>query len=196
MGTNSSRDPIFTPELVKILKIFGIASILLVLILSFFNEKRADNTGVDRTFKVNSSNRLFFLNLRAINYDREARVDAKMLLFRHKERDQNEDSKSLGFVIVLNSLKDEAYIYLEPRGVDWPLILKASADDESKEFILENGNTSSFLAYVQEIKPWIDQDAKFSLKTKEGWIPLWGQQEEIKSLKEVVNDYFNLLNDR
>ncbi|MEN2280734.1 hypothetical protein AAGF08_01250 [Algoriphagus sp. SE2] len=196
MGTNSSRDPIFTPELVKILKIFVIASILLVLVLSFFNERRADNTGEARTFKVNSSNRLFFLNLRAINYDREAKVDAKMLLFRHKDRKQDVNSKSLDFVIVLNSSKEEAYIYLEPKEVDWPLKLKARTDDGIKEFILENGNTSTFLAYAQELKPSIDQGAKFSINTTNGWIPIWDQQGEIESLKEVLKDYFNLLNDR
>jgi len=196
MGTNSSKDPIFTPELVKILKIFGIASILLVMVLSFFNEKRADNTGDDRTFKVNSSNRLFFLNLRAINYDREARTDAKMLLFRHKERNHLENQLRLDLVIVLNSLKDEAYIYLEPQGVDWPLNLNASTINGSKEFILENGNISTFLSYAQTLKPWIEEDAEFSINTAKGWVPLWEKQNEKESLKEILNDYFKLLEDK
>jgi hypothetical protein len=196
MGTNSSRDPIFTPELVKIIKIFGLASILLVLVLSFFNEKRADNSGEDRTFQVNSSNRLFFLNLRAINYDREARTDAKMMLFRHKDRNQDENLVGLGLVIVLNSSKDEAYIYFEPRGIDWSINLKIQTKTESIEFQFENGNISTFLSYAQLLKQEIEQDADFSISTPNGWIPLWEKQEEKESLKEILNDYFKLLEDK
>jgi hypothetical protein len=196
MGTNSSRDPIFTPELVKIIKIFGLASILLVLVLSFFNEKRADNSGEDRTFQVNSSNRLFFLNLRAINYDREARTDAKMMLFRHKDRNQEENLVGLDLVIVLNSSKDEAYIYLEPKDVNWPINLKIQTKTESIEFQFENGNISTFLSYAQLLKQEIEQDADFSISTPNGWIPLWEKQEEKESLKEILNDYFKLLEDK
>lgn len=196
MGKGTSKDPIFTPELLKILKIFGIASVFIVLLLSFFNEKRANNTGEDQTFKVNDSNRLFFLNLKAIHYDREARSDAKMLLFRHKDRNQEENERGLDLVIIQNSLKDEAYIYLEPKNIDWPLNIKAFTLTDSASFTFENGNAQTFLSYVNSIKPWVDAQANFSIESKDGWQPLWQKNEEQEAIKEILNDYFKLLEDK
>lgn len=196
MARNSSSDPIFTPELVRIIKIFGLASLLLVLALSFFNEKRANNSGKDRTFKVNDSNHLFFLNLRAIHYLRENRTDAKMVLYRHKDIPTGEKEKGLNLVIVQNSLKDEAYIYFEPINLDWPISLKAKTDTDSAEFQFENGNAMTFLSYVNALKPWIDQEAKFTLKTDSGWIKLWQGEGEMDAIKEVLEDYFKLLENK
>lgn len=196
MANQNNKDKIFTPELVKILKIFGIASLLLVLSLSFFNEKRANNSGEDRTFKVNSSNRLFFLNLRAIHYDRESRTDAKMTLFSHKDRKEAVDSiPNLELRIILNSLKDEAYIYLEPVNLDWPINLKAVLEENEKEFSFENGNRELFFGYVNQLKPWIEQDASFWIKNSNEWKPLWQEQEEKEAIKETLTDYFKLLED-
>lgn len=194
MGTNSSRDPIFTPELAKILKIFGIASIVLVVVLSFFNEKRANNTGEDRTFKVNSSNRLFFLNLRAIHYDREARTDAKMTLYRHK--DQNTNLSNLGLVLILNSLKDEAYIYFEPIKTDWPIEIKVESSSGMKAFHFENGNNALLYSYFKELEPWFEEDADFSIRIKGEWKALWKVQEEREAIKEVMSDFNELLSDK
>ncbi|MBB6326504.1 hypothetical protein FHS59_002132 [Algoriphagus iocasae] len=196
MAKNSSRDPIFTPELLKVLKIFGLASLFLVFALSFFNDKRADNTGEDRTFKVNDSNRLFFLNLRAIHYEREARADAKMTLFRHKGLLHEESKPSLNFVIILNALKDESYIYFEPQNIDWPIDLKAVSSEGEKLFHLENGNNMLFYSYLNELSPWIEVDAGFYIQVDGNWERIWETEEERESLKEIIEDYIQLLENK
>ncbi|MEP2298333.1 MAG: hypothetical protein ABJI21_18640, partial [Algoriphagus sp.] len=120
MPQRQKSNDILSPELVKILKIFGLISIGLILILSFFNTKRANNTGDDLTFRISPSSRLYFLNVRAIRYDREIRSDAGMLLFRHGNRSVSPTEPLLNLVLILNSRKEEAYLYLEPESVDWP----------------------------------------------------------------------------
>lgn len=189
----SGKDPILTPELLKIIKIFGLASIALVLVFSLFNEKRANNTGDDLTFRVNDSNRLFFLNLKAIHYNQEKNQDAKMTLYRHSDLSYSEDEVGLIPIILLNPGKDEAYLYLEAINTDWPLKIKAVVAQDSTEFQFENGNREQFLAYVNNIRPWMDQEANFFIKINEKWTPLWSTPDEKKALEETLNDYFQLL---
>lgn len=79
----SQHDKIMTPELIKIIKIFGISSLVLVLLLSIFNERRANSSGSDSTImRVALAERLFFKNVRASFYDIEGHREAKMTIYR------------------------------------------------------------------------------------------------------------------
>ena len=194
MAHKPKTDPILTPELIKIIKIFGIASISLVFVLSFFNDKRANNSGEDDTFRMADSDRLYFLNVRASYYDRENRTEAGMVLFRHGKRVISDSIPVLDLLIILNSPKDEAYLYLEPKNIDWPIKIRASTDLKSKEFFLDNGNKLDHKSHADKLKPWIDETASFELWDKEVWIPIWETPKEKEVLKTIFNDYFRLLN--
>ncbi|MFC5626753.1 hypothetical protein [Algoriphagus winogradskyi] len=196
MPQRQKPNEVFTPELVKILKIFGLISIGLVLLLSFFNSKRANNTGDDLTFRMTSSSRLYFLNVRAIKYDRENRSDAGMVLFRHGNREVSEADPLLDLVIILNSQKDEAYLYLEPVNLEWPLQIRASKAGKEKMFQFQNSNNSDFLTYVRDLEPWILDEAKFEIYHGSGWGSLWAKPKEKQAVKTILEDYFRLINER
>ncbi|MEB2773987.1 hypothetical protein SYJ56_01630 [Algoriphagus sp. D3-2-R+10] len=196
MPQRQKANNILSPELIKILKIFGLVSVGLVLLLSFFNTKRANNTGKDTTFRMASSNRIYFLNVRAINYDRETRSDAGMVLFRHWKREISENKASLDLVIILNSQKEEAYIYMEPVNMDWPLEIRVSMDGKQEEVQLQNGNNSEFLKYVRQLEPWIANDAKFEIRQNSAWVDIWSTPKEKEALKTLVEDYFRLIDER
>ena len=195
MPSRQKSTEIFTPELIKIFKIFGLISIGLVLLLSFFNTKRANNSGDDLTFRMTSSSRLYFLNVRALKYDRESRSDAGMLLFRHGKREIPDSNPSLDLVIILNSQKDEAYLYLKPINMDWPLEIRASKDGKQHVFQFQNSNNSDFLNYVRDLEPWIIDDAKFELKKDSTWTSIWAKPKEKEALKAILEDYFRLINE-
>ena len=194
MAHKPKTDPILTPELIKIIKIFGIASISLVFVLSFFNDKRANNSGEDDTLKMANSDRLYFLNVRASYYDRENRIDARMVLFRHGKRVISDSIPALDLLIILNSQKDEAYLYLEPKNIDWPIKIRASDEIKSEEFFLENGNKSDHKSHMDKLKPWIEESASFDLWYNDAWIQIWETPKEKEVLKTILNDYFRLLN--
>lgn len=196
MPQRQKTNIIFTPELVKIVKIFGLISIGLVLLLSFFNTNRANNSGEDLSFRMTSSSRIYFLNVRVLKYDRESRLDAGMLLFRHGKRAISNTEPVLDLVIILNNPKDEAYLYLEPMNVDWPLEIRASKDGKEKVFQFQNGNNSEFLGYVRQLEPWIANDAQFELKVDSSWIPIWSTPKEKEAIKTIIEDYFRLINER
>ncbi|MBA4299947.1 MAG: hypothetical protein C0433_07580 [Cyclobacterium sp.] len=190
----AQSDQVLTPEVVKLLKIFIFLSLGLVLILSFFNSYRANNTGEDKSYRVNDSNRLYFMNVRAIHYDREVRRDAGMTLFRHGKRLQSDAQPSLDLVILLNPVKDDAYIYFELKNADWPIRLSAKTDKDVLVFDFSNGNNDEHFGLIQKLKPLIQANAEFELILDGKTFPIWSNEMEKEAVKSVVEDYFRLLN--
>ena len=189
----SKRDPIFTPELVKVLKIFIFSSLALVLVLSFFNGYRANNSGEDRTFRVTDSNRLYFQNVRSIHYDREIRQDASMTLFRHRNRLETDTLPSLDLVIILNPVKDDAYIYFELKNGEWPIQIRTTYSGMVETIDFGNGNNLDHFNLFKKIAPLIEQNAQFELILGEKLYPLWAEEKEKDVLKTVSEDYLRLL---
>ncbi|HCD86693.1 MAG TPA: hypothetical protein DEQ87_03500 [Algoriphagus sp.] len=185
----AAKDPVLTPELLKIIKIFGIASILMVLGLSFFNSRRANNTGEDLTFRMSDAARIYFLNMKAINYNREIRSDAGMTLFRHEDLSVKNDEAGIQLVLILNPPKDEAYLYLEPRNFDWPIQIKSGGET----FIFKNGNKSDHLSAINQLKALIENGKMIFLVQNEREIPLWEEESEKDALKQVFEDYARLV---
>lgn len=190
----TKRDPVLTPELVKIIKIFIFSALGLVLILSFFNGYRANNSGDDRTFRINYSNRLYFLNVRSIYYDREVRRDAGMTLFRHGKRMQSDSLPTLDLVILLNSAKENAYVYFELNNADWPIKISAKSQAETTVLEFQNGNNADHFSMFQQLKFFIESDAKFEIDLGQKTTPLWSDPKEKSAIKSVFEDYERLLN--
>lgn len=189
----TKRDPVLTPELVKILKIFIFSALGLALILSFFNDYRANNSGEDRTFRVDDSDRLYFLNVRSIFYDREIRRDAGMTLFRHGKRVQSDALPTLDVVILLNPAKDEAYVYFDLKNAEWPIQIRAKAAGKDQIFEFSNGNNSDHYDFLKKLKPLIEQDSDFELIVGGKSFPFWSEEKEKLAIKSVTDDYFSLL---
>ena len=193
MSKRANSDSVFTPELLQIIKIFGAVSLGLVLILSFFNERRASNTGQDQTFMMTSASRMYFQNVKGIQYDRELRRDAAMTVYRHKKLTVEGANPNMSMMIILNPSKDEAYIYLEPINLDWPLTLRIYSNENSKSYTFENGNKSDHLHYFQLLKPAIEAGSLIELQTRFGWNPIWSTPKEKEALKAILEDFENLI---
>lgn len=190
----SGKDNILNPELIKILKIFLISSFALVLVLSFFNTYRANNTDEDKTFKVQDSNRLFFMNVRSIQYVREYRKDAGMTLFRPKGELQEGNLPSLNPAIILNPRKDEAYIYFELSQAEFPVQIEVLTAGDSLIFDFSGGNNKENYALFRKIQPFWENEASFMLRIGKEVFPLWDDPKQIEALKTISEDYLRLLN--
>ena len=189
-----TRDPVLTPELIKIMKIFIFSSFGLVLIFSFFNTYRADNTGQDRTFKVSDAEKLYFMNVRSIHYDREPRRDAGMTLFRHGKRMQSDSLPTFEPMILINPIKDEAYIFFELLNAEYPISLHALSDKDSTSVEFSNGNNQDHLKLMNQLKTWIDANYQIVLKKGSQSFPLWSTEKEKDVFKTIAEDYFRLIN--
>lgn len=189
-----TRDPVLTPELIKILKIFIFSSFGLVLVFSFFNTYRADNTGQDRTFKVSDAEKLYFLNVRSIHYDRELRRDAGMTLFRHGKRMRSDSLPTFEPMILVSPIKDEAYIFFELLNAEYPISLYTLSDKDSTSVEFSNGNNQDHLKLMNQLKPWIEANYQIVLKKGNKSFPLWFNEEEKEVFKTIAEDYFRLIN--
>lgn len=190
----SSKAPVLTPDLIKVLKIFLGSALGLVLVLSFFDGYRANNTGKDRSFQVADADRLFFLNLRSIHYDREMRQEAGMELFRHGKRPRIDTIPVFFPAILLPSKTNEAYLFFELEGADYPIQIQAILGDEVIQLPVDLGGNTVHKALGEQLWPLVQQNASFSWLVGEKEYPLWQTESEKEVLKTVLTDYFRILN--
>jgi hypothetical protein len=190
----SSKAPVLTPDLIKVLKIFLGSALALVLVLSFFDGYRANNTGKDRTFQVADADRLFFVNLRSIHYDREVRPEAGMELFRHGNRLKPDSIPTFFPALLLHSKQKEAYLFFELEGADYPIQIQAILGDEVIQLPFDLGGNTAHKALGEQLWSLLQQNASFSLSVNGKETPLWQTESEKEVLKTVLTDYFRILN--
>jgi len=56
--------------------------------------------------------------------------DAGMQIFRNKTFSNEDEDPNLGLILILNPGKDEAYIYLEPINLDWPIAVRLTSEND------------------------------------------------------------------
>jgi hypothetical protein len=190
----SSKAPVFTPDLIKVLKIFLGSALGLVLLLSFFDGYRADNTGKDRSFKIVDADKLFFVNLRSIHYDRELRSEAKMELFRYGKRRKFDTIPSFFPAILLPSKTKEAYLFFELEGADYPIQIQAILGDEVIQIPFDLSGNTAHKSLGEQLWPLLQQQASFKLLVEGKEYPLWQTESDQEVLKTVLTDYFRILN--
>ncbi len=190
----SSKAPVLTPDLIKVLKIFLGSALGLVLILSFFDGYRANNTGKDRSFQVADADRLFFVNLRSIHYDRELRKEAEMEIFRHGKRSRINTIPGFFPAILLPSKTNEAYLFFELEGVDYPIQIQAKFGEDIIQIPFDLEGNTAHKALGEQLWTLLQQNASFSLSVDGKEYPLWQTESEKEVLKTVLTDYFRILN--
>ena len=190
----SSKATVFTPDLIKVLKIFLGSALGIVLLLSFFDGYRADNTGKDRSFQAAAADRLFFLNLRSIHYDRELRSEAEMELFRHGKRQIDTHKPSFFPAILFPSKKEEAYLFFELEGTNYPIQIQVM--DQGKETLIsfDLAGNAAHKALAEQLWPLLQRGASFTWGLNGTKSPLWANESEKEVLKTILSDYFRLLN--
>jgi hypothetical protein len=188
----------FDPELLKILRIFGIASLSFVLILSFFNEKRADNTGEDPTFRITDASRIYFGNIRRAYYQVEGKQGAGLDIYRLGKRVVDSTQNVLNLAIVMNRSRNTAYLYVEPHGRlenQNPLEIRWKLSDtrEGGTISFSFGDRHSHLVFVKEIISKLEKEAGFEAKLDDAWVSILENETERKAFMTTAKDYFRLV---
>ncbi|MBD8488912.1 hypothetical protein IFO69_09165 [Echinicola sp. CAU 1574] len=192
------RNPIFTPELIKVIKIFGLASVGIVLVFSFFNEYRADNTGDAEVTHITDASRLYFKNVRQIYYDIERRDDAKVDIFRYSRNSNNKKLLFLNLSIILSRIKNEAYIFVEPsealeKQEEIEIRWKNQSSQKQGEIYFRFGDRFTHYDFVSKLAPLIEENIDFEVKFDQEWQPILVSEKERFSFKVTAEDYFRLV---
>lgn len=184
-----------SPEMLKIIKIFGIGSLALVFILSFFNEKRANNSGKESSIlSITDAERLYFKNIRGLYYDLEGRDDAKMSVYRYGKRVQEADHPLLNLSILINRVKDEAYIYVEPSSNLSSFTLKATAENQTDTLKFISGDKFAHFNFVEQLYPFLIENAYFEILIDKAWVPILEDEKERDALRIPIKDFYRLIN--
>ncbi|MFD2034107.1 hypothetical protein ACFSKL_04855 [Belliella marina] len=190
-----SKSDSLSPEMIKILKIFGLGSILFVLTLSFFNEKRANNSGKEESIlSITDAERLFFKNVRGIYYDIEARDDAKMTIYRYGKRIEESESPLINLSILINRIKDEAYIYVEPSWDASHFKLRITQGNKVDTLAYESGDKLAHFGFVKKIYPFLNENAYFEVWKDNKWVSILENEKEIDALRIPISDFYRLIN--
>ncbi|MDN3669088.1 hypothetical protein QWY93_07090 [Echinicola jeungdonensis] len=191
-------EPILTPELIRIMKIFGLASLCIVLIFSFFNERRANNSGDSSITRITASSRLFFENVRQIKYEKETRRDAKMDIFRLKKRIKSKKLYLINLSIIISRLRDEAYIFVEPSEIlsqqnKIQLRWHDQHQRENGQISFEPGDRFAHFDFVKKLFLLLEEDKDFEVKINGAWKKILADEKERKAFITTATDYFRLV---
>jgi hypothetical protein len=193
----SSKNKI-DPEMMSLFKIFGISSIVFVFIISFFNEKRPISVDQISYLAIDDASRLYFKNVRQPYYDREGRDDAKMNIYRLGKRMTEDDNPNLNVAIIINRIKDEAYLYVEPSSVleqEEAISIKWVSENnlERGELVFRSGDRFDHYNFVEKLYPLLLANASFSVKVDGEWYPLFQEQKARDAFRITSFDYFRLI---
>ncbi|SHM65110.1 hypothetical protein SAMN04488057_102484 [Cyclobacterium lianum] len=184
-------------EMVRLLKIFGLASLGLVLLLSLFNERRANNTGEDPSFRLSDSGMLFFKNIRRIDYAVRSMPDAGIDIYTHKGFDRDSTQNTLILEIIVHKNRNTASPYLLSAGQlkrREPLLLHAiKKDDLYGTLEISTGDRYVHLEQAGIIFNWLSSEID-SLKANVGerWIPLLDSKREREAFVNSYNDFLKI----
>jgi len=184
--------------MMSLFKIFGISSLVFVLLISFFNEKKPNIDNQDSILAINDASRLYFKNVRQAYYDIEGRNDAKMNIYRLGKRVTTEEEAVLNVAIIINRIKDEAYLYVEPSaafGSEDVINIRWESEDQSTsgELNFRSGDRYDHYGFMEKIYPLILANASFRAEIAGEWLPILINQKERDAIRITSFDYFRLI---
>jgi len=183
--------------MMSLFKIFGISSLVMVLFISLFDFKRP-TIGEERSIMaINDASRLYFKNVRQLYYDREIRDDAMMNVYRFAKREIDEKQPLLNLSIIINRLKDEAYVFLEPSVIfegEGSIQLRWLSEDKIRSGSIEfiDGDRFDHYSFVEKIYPLLVEEASFEVHLNGDWYPILKEQKERDAFRITSFDYFRL----
>jgi hypothetical protein len=156
---------------------------------------------VDRdkfTFKVSKDSFLFFRNVRQIYYDFQDLPQAKWYAYRLSDRSKNAGTPVLTPVIVVDWLRDESYVLLEPNEflqseITFKIREKNSAG-KFFEYSLAQRGRENMLEFASKIYEGIMDENEMYINASNRWHPLFADDEDKDNFRIVMADYYRLTN--
>jgi hypothetical protein len=154
---------------------------------------------VDRdkfTFTVSDDSFLFFKNVRQIYYDFHDLPRAKWYAYRFSDRSLREDRPVLNPVIVVDWMKDEAYLLIEPneflQAEATIVILERNKSGRMLEYSLAERGRSNMLEFATKIYEGIMDEHEMFIQVQGKRYPLFADDNERENFRVVMSDYYRL----
>lgn len=195
-GSPANKDQM-GQEMFRLLKIFGLASLGLVLLLSLFNERRANNTGEDPTFRLSDSGLLFFKNIRRIDYAVRGMAEANIDIYTHKGFEIDSSKNALVLEIIVHKNKNAASLYLLQQGqleTQRPLLLKSLTKEKVNDKLeITPGNRYEHLNKAKILFHWLSSEMiTIEAKVNGAWIPILKEKKEKEAFVNTYKDFLKI----
>jgi hypothetical protein len=175
--------------------------ILFVMLLLAGSCKIDRNKRVDRdkiTFRITDDSFLFFKNVRQVYYDFHDLPQARWYAFRFSDRPRRTDGPVLNPVIVVDWMRDESYVLIEPNDFllheEIFLVQERSPSGKTVEYRLTQRGRENMLEFATKIYEGIMDEHEITIRSGDKFHPLFINDEERESFRVVMSDYYRLTN--
>lgn len=148
-------------------------------------------------YQTNDATKLFFRNVRSAYYDKQTLSEAKIDVYRMKNRNSAEDFPVLNLALVNNWLQDEAHIIVELNSfysvgdtikVTWK---DDSLGQQSINFIY--GNKDNHTRFADKVyQNMLDLKAMEIYSENKSW-PLFSRNEDREIFRKTMIDFYRLV---
>jgi hypothetical protein len=154
---------------------------------------------VDRAkfqFKIGADSNLFFRNVRQIYYDRSS-PDGTWQAYRFSNRYNGNDRPVIEPVIVINWLKDEAYLLIDTNELlgEEDMITVTVVDafaNKTDTLYLNQRGRERLLEFGSKLYEAIQANQKISVKSKEEFVPILTEEIDREAFRITLSDFYRL----
>lgn len=180
--------------------------ILLLLTFSFISliacnpDKKRKSDPDKIKFTTSDASELFFRNIRQLYYDKATMKEAKLDIYRIKDRDRAEDQPVINLSIVINWRYDEAYILLEPNAYlqEYDTLKIHWQDTVSRQkgnyFFHAAGSKEDQFRFASKIYQSLqDEHNLYLIEQDNQKTPLLKDRQAREAFRKTIFDYFRLV---
>lgn len=154
---------------------------------------------VDRTkfqFKIGADANLFFRNVRQIYYDRSS-PDGTWQAYRFSNRYTGNNRPVIEPVIVINWLKDEAYLLIDVNDLlsEEDMITITISDSRTHKtdtLYLNQRGRERMLEFGSKLYEAIQANQKLAVKSKEEFVPILTEEIDREAFRITLSDFYRL----
>jgi hypothetical protein len=173
---------------------------ILLLIIAVANGCKIDQEKkVERSkfhFAIGDDSELFFRNVRQIYYDRSS-PDGTWQAYRFSDRYTANDRPIIVPVIVINWLKDEAYLLIETNDLlseeDYlQVAISGTTSAKADTITLQQRGRERMLEFGSRLFEAIMENQKMTVRSKGAFQPLMLEQIDRETFRITMADYYRL----
>ncbi len=180
------------------LKPFLISQLLFILLLAgckIDHDKKVDRSKFQ--FEIGDDSELFFRNVRQVFYDQSS-PDGTWQAYRFSDRYLGNERPIVLPVIVINWLKDEAYLLIDTNELlseegYLEVIISDSSTSKSDTVILNQRGRERMLEFGSHLYEAIQANQKIVVKSKGFLVPILDEQIDREAFRITMSDYYRLI---
>lgn len=149
-------------------------------------------------YTTSDASELFFKNVRSIFYEKTSMDEAKLDVYRIKERVEAEDEPVLNLSIVVNWRFDEAYVLTEPnaflRQMDTiKVVWKDTSRNESGIYAFSQGSKDAHFRFATQLYRSIGAEHQLRLLMEDQEVSFLDKRDTREPFRKTMVDYFRLV---